>query len=173
MFSATRALAPRSGVAWPSGRTADSAVSGSAVVGLSPRISNTGGYAITSRLPEPPEQPGREEGQLADELERAADRDPDDPEGDEQEPDERVENDGQEGERPAQDEEDAPEKEFQHWTKAARVVPSIQVRYRSAAASSTSSRTMRAISSRPEEAEATISLSSVRNSAAFEVPVTE
>lgn len=60
------------------------------------------------------DEAGGQEDDRRDQFQRAADGDADETEGKQEQPDDGVEHERQQGERPAEDEEQAPEKELQH-----------------------------------------------------------
>lgn len=78
-----------------------------------------------SDVPRAAQYPDRQHDNAAHECEGAIDRDPENAERDQEKPHERVQHERQEGERPAEHEQDAPQQELRHtweYEKAAGIV---------------------------------------------------
>ena len=71
-------------------------------------------YPALSR--DPSDHPRRKREQSPEELQRPADRESDDPERQQEQPHYWVENQGDNGKRPAQDQKNAPQQKFGHLT---------------------------------------------------------
>jgi len=89
---------------------------------------NSLGWSGPASLPDtrPEQQSGGKKDDAAHEGENAIDRDTHDPEGNEEDPDKRIEDQRRQSQWPAQHEQDAPEEELHHASRDDRQVPEVR-----------------------------------------------